>query len=62
MCGSGSLREMRAVKQGGCRGKAVSERVKWSPPPWPALLGCAGWRAVTDRVPKVREAVSGVTA
>jgi hypothetical protein len=53
------LREQRAVKEGGERGRVASVRGKWSP--CGLVLGWEGWWAVTERVLKVREEVRGVT-
>jgi hypothetical protein len=53
------LREQMAVKQGGDRGREASAGGKWSP--CGLVLGWEGWRAVTERVLKLREVVMGVT-
>jgi hypothetical protein len=61
LSGSGDLKEQMAVKAGGLSGRAASAAGKRSWSGLGAVLGWEGWRAVTDRVLKVREAVRGVT-
>ena len=56
--GAGDLREMTATKEGGESGREESERGKLSFVG--EVLGREGWCAVTVRVEKVREVVSGV--